>query len=142
MSTDLRPTSTDGTPRRAKGSQPGRSFDGGEASLKLCDPLVHPRLEMREPSEQLGLQHKLDLDARVRDAVLEFVEPAVMASQEIDNLKKHRPVLIGVGANLTQDRQHQSAASVRHSMLPMREAKLLWRQSVFRPIASVLRRNS
>jgi hypothetical protein len=89
------------------------ALDDRKAILRLSDPLIHLCFEMCQAAEQFSLHHQLDFRARVgyssfdvAKAPLDFVEPAVVTAQEINDLKQHRSMLIRVGPDLPKDRQH------------------------------------
>jgi hypothetical protein len=94
-------------------SSAARPLDGRQAVLKLRNSLVHSSLEMCESGEKFGLKHELNFCAGVRDppfdiaeAAFHLIEPAIVAAQEVHDLKQHGPMLVGIGPDLLRDRQH------------------------------------
>jgi hypothetical protein len=95
-----------------------RPFERRHVILEPGDALVHLRFEMREAAEQLGLQHQLDLGARIGDAPLDVEEAPLKAMRGLAELQQQRPLLPHLTAQFPQDRQHQTVVGFRHLGLP------------------------
>ena len=101
-----------GSGRRA--TPAARPLEGRKPILELRDPLVDLRLAMREPAEQLRLQHQFDLGAGVGDARSMSPKRRSRRCKGLDDFRQQHRLLLHVGPQLFDDRQHQTVVGFRH----------------------------